>query len=273
MENLDDGKVKHFLNGKIWKKVKSKFDGTVIPIFLYNDDFVPDDTRSPHGSSNKISAFYCSFPSLPPKYNSTLESILVLMLAKSEEIKEVGANKLLGILAENLKPYEDYGIDINGQKVFIAPVFLMGDNLGMNMNLGFPMYFSKAKYYCRFCFMKIDQCETACKEIENLLRTEEGYKECLKNIGNPNKTFGVLSRCDLEVLKSFNVTENFTVDIMHDLLSGVFIYGITQLIKMAISEKLFTLKSFNSAKNEFDYGSKEAHYTMEDITSPSSQEI
>lgn len=272
MEEHNEDTIKHFLNGEVWKTVKRKFNGTVIPIFLYNDDFAPDDTRSPHGPSNKISAYYSSFPSLPPKYNSALESILVLMLAKSSEIKEVGANKLLQILAGNLKPYEDNGIEVNGQKVFIAPVLLMGDNLGMNMNLGLPMNFSKAKYYCRFCFMKIDQCETACKESEKLLRTEESYKECLKNLGNPNKNLGVLSRCDLEILKSFSVTKNFSVDIMHDLLSGVFIYGIVQLIKKGIADKLFTLKDFNTAKTEFDYGYKEAQYVMEDITSPLSQE-
>lgn len=272
MEEQSQDTIKHFLNGKIWKTVKSKFHGTVIPIFLYNDDFAPDDTRSPHGSSNKISAFYCSFPSLPPNYNSTLESILVLMLAKSEEIKEVGANELLRILVQDLKPYEDNGIELNGQRVFIAPVLLMGDNLGINMNLGFPMNFSKAIYYCRFCFMKIAQCNTACKEIETFLRTEDIHKECLNNLGNPNKNLGVMSRCDLEILKSFSVTQNFSVDIMHDLLSGIYVYGITQLIKKGIADKLFTLRDFNTAKNEFDYGYKEAHYVVENITSPKSEE-
>lgn len=49
----------HFLNCDIWKKLKDKFgDKDVVPIFLYNDDFGPDDTISPHGTSNKISAFY-----------------------------------------------------------------------------------------------------------------------------------------------------------------------------------------------------------------------
>lgn len=267
MEQTNDGKIKHFLNAKIWKNVKTKFDGEVIPIFLYNDDFVPDDTRSPHGASNKISAFYSSFPSLPPKFNSTLESILVLMLAKSEEIKEVGATKVLEILSQKLKPLEEVGIKVNNQRVFIAPVLLMGDNLGMNMNLGFPMNFSKATYYCRFCFMQINQCEKACTEIESLIRTEEHYKECLKNLGRPGKNYGVVSKCDLNILKSFNVASNFSVDIMHDLLSGVFKYGIQQLLRKGIADKLFTLNDFNAAKNDFDYGSKEAHCTIENITS------
>lgn len=273
MEQLNDGKIKHFLNGKIWKNVKNMFDGTVIPVFLYNDDFSPDDTLSPHGTSNKISAFYSSFPSLPPKYSSTLESILVLMLAKSDQVKEVGANKLLNVLAKRLKPLEEHGIEVNGKKIFIAPVLFMGDNLGMNMNLGFPQNFSKATYYCRFCSMQNTQCSTACREIENLIRTEEGYKECLKNIGKPGKNLGVLSRCDLEILKSFKVTKNFSVDIMHDLLCGVFKYGIVQLVKKGIADKLFTLEEFNTAKNEFDYGYKEAHSTIENIKSLSGQDF
>lgn len=52
-------KYSNFINGESWKKIKEKWGNEyVIPIFLYNDDFAPDDSLSPHGSSNKLSAFY-----------------------------------------------------------------------------------------------------------------------------------------------------------------------------------------------------------------------
>lgn len=59
VSNSNPGEYINFLNGETWKKIKKKFGNKdVIPIFLYNDDFSPDDTVSVHGSSNKISAFY-----------------------------------------------------------------------------------------------------------------------------------------------------------------------------------------------------------------------
>lgn len=59
MENVPEGQFVHFLSGKVWKDTKSKFEGKdVIPIFLYNDDFGPDDGLGPHGPANKISAYY-----------------------------------------------------------------------------------------------------------------------------------------------------------------------------------------------------------------------
>lgn len=59
MSKSNTNEYTHFLNAKTWKKVKEKFsDKDVIPIFLYNDDFCPDDSLSPHGQSTKLSAFY-----------------------------------------------------------------------------------------------------------------------------------------------------------------------------------------------------------------------
>lgn len=59
VSNTSVGEYNHFLNGKTWKIIKEQFvDKDVIPIFLYNDDFAPDDSLSPHGASNKISAYY-----------------------------------------------------------------------------------------------------------------------------------------------------------------------------------------------------------------------
>lgn len=89
-------------------------------------------------------------------------------------------------------------------------------------------------------------------------------------IGKGGKNFGIQSKCDLELLSSFKVTDNYVVDIMHDLLSGVFIY---EILKKGISENLFKLDDFNTAKNEFDFGSKEKHSKMEDVKLTSKGEI
>lgn len=105
LENETSICIKSFLNTKSWTKIKEKFSGkTVIPIYLYDDDFGPDDGLSPHGSSNLISGYYYSFPTLPVHMASSIESIFVAMLAKVRDIKAVGHNKLMKILVDELLP-------------------------------------------------------------------------------------------------------------------------------------------------------------------------
>lgn len=73
------------------------------------------------------------------------------MLVKAKDIKLVGPNELMRILVAELKPLEDEGITINGEVIFVAPVLLLGDNLGLNYNLGLPGF--RGLYFCKICFM------------------------------------------------------------------------------------------------------------------------
>lgn len=189
------------------------------------------------------------------------------MLALAADIKDVGINTLLEILTEELKPLEKDGILINGKRIHIAPVAYLGDNLGLNLNLGFTS--PTSTFFCRTCFIDTHTSKTCCVEQSELLRTKEHYMKCVSNIHpgkNPKANYGVAHNCSLNSLISFKVYWNFVVDIMHDLLLGIFIYDIVEILKKAQKNNLFTLAEFNQAKNEFDYGSKEVHYILEDIT-------
>lgn len=262
------GSINNFITAQRWKEVKNTFNGkTVIPIFVYNDDFGPDDGLSPHNSSNKISAYYYSFPTLPPYVSSRLESIFVAMLVKSKDVKNVGPNEVLRILVEELKPFEEDGILVKDQVIFIAPVLFLGDNMGLNYNLGLPGH--RANFFCKTCYMPRDRTETCCEEDVSLIRTKEHYKACLDALERNDKenTFGILFETNLNTLNSFMLTDCLVADSMHDLLSsGVFVYAIVELLKKSINEKKITLRDFNDEKNKFDYGKKEKQYTIRDIT-------
>jgi len=54
---------------------------------------------------------------------------------------------------------------------------------------------------------------------------------------------------------SFHLTENYAVDIMHDLLDGVCKYDIGLMLnQMIFSFKYFTLKTLNDRIKSFNYG-------------------
>lgn len=189
------------------------------------------------------------------------------MLASAADIKESGVEKLLEIFTAKLQPLETNGILVNGKRIYIASVSYLGDNLGLNLNMGFTS--PTSTYFCRICFIDCHTSKECCLENEELIRTEEHYLECVNNIDphkNAKHNFGVARRCDLNRLKSFKVYWNFMVDLMHDLLLGMFIYDLVELLKKGIKDNIFTLAQFNQAKNGFDYPSKELNYILEDIT-------
>ncbi len=72
---------------------------------------------------------------------------------------------------------------------------------------------------CQFCMIDKKKAQFIYDDEEVELRTKDNYKQhvCLND---PSKT-GVKGDSCLNNLQYFHVTENITVDIMHDVLEGV----------------------------------------------------
>lgn len=250
----------NFVNGKRWKNIAKKYEGQiVIPFFLYNDDFQVDNALGSHSGENSISAFYYSFPTLPAYCGSSLENIFLCMLVKSKYIKAYGNDSCLHLLVDTFKKIEVEGIKIKSHSGEIVVRFilglLIGDNLGLNSILGFTKSFN-ANFYCRFCKMPKSLSYTAVKEDLNFLRDKDSYAQDL--IKQDISLTGIYENCLLNNLENFHVTNNFSVDIMHDIFLGVCKYGICQVILFYITYTgYFTLDFLNYRKQNFDYGSIE----------------
>lgn len=187
------------------------------------------------------------------------------MLVKTNYIKTVGPNAILRILVDELQPLEKNGVSVNGSEIFIASVLFLGDNMGLNYNLGIQGY--RGSYFCRICFMPRIETETCCEENPDFIRTKEHYDMCINALALRNgNSFGVKFNTNLNKLKAFDFEASLVADIMHDLLSGVLVYGLVELLKKAIDSKKFSLRNFNEEKNSFDYGPKEKHYRIGEIT-------
>lgn len=55
-------------------------------------------------------------------------------------------------------------------------------------------------------------------------------------------------------IATFHVTENYSIDMMHDLFEGVCHYDLRQIINNFIDENFFTLDLLNERKYNFHYG-------------------
>lgn len=256
LENQDnlskETNICNFVNGSVWKEIKSEMKGkTVIPYSLFYDDFEPDNPLGSHKTENAIGAFYFGFPTMPQFLCSLLENIIPTMLIKANYIKMFSTDNCLQLFVDTLLMLENDGIEINGQRVYFVLGYVAGDNLGLNSLLGFSKGFN-ALHYCRICRLDNNKASKAVSEDVTSLRNVTNYESDIDT--NDFQLTGIHDRCILNKLRSFHVTRNVSVDIMHDLFEGVFKPGMIKVIQYFIDNNYFTLQTLNRRKQLFDYG-------------------
>jgi len=182
----------------------------------------------------QMSAIYYSFPL--SDNSSKLKNIFLASLIKSIDLKEFGNDLCMQSLINEINFLENNGVNIisshGNYHVHFILELVLGDNLGLNSILEFSKSFS-ANFFCRFC-------------KEDKFRTKEMYEEdptCMRTIDNYcidilNENFcetGVYKESILNQINSFHVTQNFCVDMMHDLYEGICHYDMCHIIMYYIN--------------------------------------
>jgi hypothetical protein len=129
---------------------------------------------------HKLGAVYAALKCLPPKFNSQLQNLFLVLLFYADDRVKFGNEAIFSILIDDINNLRTKGVEIciEGKKyqLFFVMVQLLGDNLGLNSILGYVESFS-ANHYCRACKMHKQQMVSACFERSDLLRTVENYTE------------------------------------------------------------------------------------------------
>ena len=134
-------------------------------------------------------------------------------------------------------------------------VLLLGDNLGLNSICGFVESF-KANYFCRVCKVTSKESEELALENKEKLRTKSNY-ELDVQVADASKT-GIKEPCVFNNVKGFHITENISVDLMHDVLEGVCMYIMRSIIYTFIfTIEYFTLQELNTRIQCFSIHSTE----------------
>lgn len=251
--------VSNFAQSEFWEKKKLCFgDKLVFPLFLYYDDYESCNPLGSHAGVYKIGAVYISLPFLPAELQGSLDRILLFQLHHSQDRKEFGNKAIFEPVAQELKFLEENGIVIETSTgthhIYFCLALLIGDNLALHTMLGFSESFS-GNFPCRFCHIHKSDLKSCYSQSDDLLRNRVSYEADLR-INNLSLT-GVKEPCIWNCL-NFHVSENLSVDIMHDILEGVCHYDFIVLLKRFITDmKYFTLENLNFRIKTFNYSDLE----------------
>lgn len=248
--------ISSFIQTTFWNEKTSNYNkhDIVLPIILYFDEFETNNALGSRAGLQNLGAVYISLPFIPKTMQSKLENIFLVMLFHSLDRKKYG-NSVFQPVVDELLYLETTGIEINNQRFFIILAACVGDNKGLNGMLGFTESFT-AHFFCRFCKMPKSETQKCDKQCSDVLRNRSNYiDDVAKN--NVSET-GIIGDCIFNQLENFNVTENFSVDIMHDMLEGILNYEIALILDNFINKnKYFKLEQLNSRIANFDFGEYE----------------
>lgn len=226
-----------------------------IPLLLYNDDC---ETVNPLGSktgTHKLGFLYFTIKSLPAELMSSLKSVFLLAVYKSDDAKTYGLDAILRPIVEELKILEVEGLAINCPDFHGVVKFtigqVLGDNLGLNSILGYIESFS-GYHACRWCRVDRDVLKGLTLEDSSLLRNALTHERDL-TIGNATQT-GLKRDSFLNRLNFYHVTDNFAPDIMHDILEGIGPLEVKLILASLINQGHITIDKLNYRITSFDYG-------------------
>lgn len=239
-----------------WKnkiiKINPDNDPTVLilPLLVYFDDFEILNALGSHSGMQKVGAVYLKLLTLPNHLNSKLLFIFLALLFFTEDRKEFGNEKIFTPLIESLNNLQKEGIpiDYNSYKIVkLIPLIVIGDNLGVNSVLGFAESF-KNNYYCRFCNCHSDDMKYQLVESSKHLRNVSNYEN------DHFFEYGIKEISVWNKIDNFHLYENYSVDLMHDLLEGVCHYDLLCILKIFVNDKnYFSLEILNQRILQFNF--------------------
>jgi hypothetical protein len=215
-----------------------------------------------HTGVHKLEGLYMMVQNFLPEYQSQLSSIFLVALWYVEDVKNYGYNKLFESVVDSLQSLEsDTGVTVSiGSKevtVRACLVFLSADNLGYNSLFGFGESFAATRF-CRFCECNREEASSMFRESQMKLRNQESYSNAVRRVRSASydqQMTGIKKGCPLNKLQYWHVTQNFAVDVMHDILEEIAGVELSLILNGIAADKqcIISLEKLNSAISCFHY--------------------
>lgn len=105
------------------------------------------------------------------------------------------------------------------------------------------------------CVFDKNSTHTLAVENISVLRNKQNDDENVLN--NDYKNTGIYEESIFNKICNYHVTENYAVDIMHDIYEGICVYNMNHIINHLMKLGFFNLDTLNSRKQGFNYGDTE----------------
>jgi hypothetical protein len=248
-----DGVMRDFCDGSLFQSIPLFVeDKNALQLCLYFDEC---EVVNPLGSLrgiHKIGFIYLTLRNVRPMFNSRLSNIHIVAAFNSLDRVKYGFDKILAPIVKDIKELEK-GVDFRLQDGRVLHkrgtlVQVVGDNLGVNQLYGFVESFS-AVHFCRLCMISKGDCNVTHRDDGLQMRNKDQYTEQLQSLLDGKRCIrdcGIKNDCLLNSLQYFHITENVTVDIMHDFLEGIIPYELKLIMSSFIYDrKYFSLEVFS----------------------------
>lgn len=256
--HCDSNTFGYFRCGDLFKK--SRFfqeNPDAIQLQIATDDFEICNALGSKSNIHKTCAVYMVIKNLPPIYQSRLQNIYLVALCNADDLKSktTDFNNILELIVSETKYLEETGITLDdGRQLKGTIINLMADNMGFNLALALAGH--SASYFCRICELPKESCQRVTAEILSTYRCSENYQRQLDIIDNSEGKFnlkdtcGVVRYCKLNDLTHFNIFENLSVDIMHDLTEGIIPLVLKNMLECCSNASIFKI---DDVKKKIDF--------------------
>lgn len=250
-----DGLLADVTDGKVYQdNIFFQENPSSVRIILYQDGVEIVNPLGGAKRKHKILAVYLSILNLPEHLRTRINSIKLVALCNERLFDH---QIVYGKIVEDLKELEEIGFQLpNGNFVKVGVACIAGDNLGSHSLGGFVESFSKALYFCRFCY--VDQLNFHGPDGETMrfdLRTVPSYHDCVRRVPGQGKNYrGVKFNSVFNSLRSFHVcSPGLPCCFGHDLMEGIIAYDLFLFIKYFVNSDWFTYHELNEAIASFPY--------------------
>ncbi|KAJ8685895.1 hypothetical protein QAD02_021688 [Eretmocerus hayati] len=174
-------------------------------------------------AASSLSKFDTEWKRIPAtcSFETKFSSLFLVDLFSAHDRKEFGNYQVFSKLIADFNILKKVGLNIviNNRcvKVYFQPCLEIGDNKGLNEDLGFDPHFASGRP-CRICWATILQIKTMVREVRELLRTPENYAEDVKK-RSPSET-GVVETCVFYQIEDWELFDCTCQDLMHDCFEG-----------------------------------------------------
>jgi hypothetical protein len=260
-----DGIMTDFSDGSYCRHHKFAGEESFVQILLSYDDLEQQNPLRSNKKS-KMAMFYLSLGNIKACYRSKLNSIFLLAVARSKDIKGGGLELLLSDFVKNVNALSTTGLpmEIGGREINVKGdlISVLCDTPAAALIGGFKESVQAYKL-CRMCHANKDSYTTTFREEDFQMRSMQSYIEECKIISAArpgvirshfSKAFGINKLSVLAQIDDFPVTGNILQDPMHCLLEGAFAQCLAMFLqRICLEDKLFTLADLNSFLENFAY--------------------